>query len=291
MAINRMLARVGLRLVRAAYYAGLQDQVSRLRDEVSRLRADRDAGRFSDVYGSVLYFNPSDEGMHYSGLEGPPVRGEAGYMARHVRPGQTVVDVGANVGMFTMLLSRLVGPAGRVFAFEPGPQSYLLLCKNISANGCKNVVAERAAVLNRSGETDLLVCPTGESDNRIAEVAEREGHERVRVKAIALDDYLDGRPVDFMKVDVQGAEPLVFRGMARTFAANPGLQVITEFVPDPASGFPPEAYLRWLRSFGFSIHRLDDDFEEAQAVSDESLLASVGPGRPRLHTNLVLRRP
>ncbi len=128
-----------------------------------------------------------------------------------VEPGQCVVDVGANIGYFTLLLAKKVGSQGRVIAFEPFSVVYEVLEKNVALNGYGNVTLVNKAVAGRSAAvgfshvgTDLL-----SSIERI--VPDSLNH----VSAVSLDDYFGPvhRRVDFVKVDVEGAELSVLEGM------------------------------------------------------------------------------
>ena len=97
-------------------------------------------------------------------------------------------DIGANVGLYTLLLAMSVGPSGLVFGVEPGPKSYSLLLRNVTVNGYRPARVENAAVSDHSGTVDLLICRTGESDNRIAG-ALLDHHERncMPVRCVSID--------------------------------------------------------------------------------------------------------
>ena len=114
-------------------------------------------------------------------------QGEIGFFVRNIRPGNRVLDLGANVGLFTLLFARCVGPSGMVYAFEPGPLSTALLTANVILNGYQNVIIERAAVTDRSGDVSLYVCSSGESDNRIAGAGLDHLESRVTSAVLLLD--------------------------------------------------------------------------------------------------------
>lgn len=244
------------------------------------LRRDR-----AEVDGHVFVLDAHDSlGLSSVGFFEPVV---TALVKDLVQPGSVVVDVGANIGYFTLLFARAAGPDGHVYAFEPHPGNFRLLETNVRANGYGNVTAVQAAVAEAPGETTLYLAENDHVDHRIYEA------ERARpgqpVQLVSLDTFFASREskVDFVKVDVQGAELRVLMGMRQLIAQNPGLRMVTEFWPYglEAAGSPPEAYLEALRAAGFVLHELDDRRKSPRAVDDADLLARLTP-RNRKHTNL-----
>lgn len=159
-----------------------------------------------------------------------------------VAPGDVVVDIGANVGYYTLLASRRVGPEGRVYAFEPDPVSFGFLERNVRLNGFENVVLEQKAVSNENGKTMLFFDDAIREDSRIykpttgvlAKVLGRSlARKQVEVEMVRLDDYFEGveERVDFIKMDTQGAEGVIIEGLLGLAGRSPGLSMIVEFVP------------------------------------------------------------
>jgi FkbM family methyltransferase len=167
-----------------------------------------------------------------------------------VRPGMTCVDVGANVGHYTRLLARLVGPEGRVLAFEPSHSNFALLAHRRLG---PNVETFQAAVGGSNGTTALHLSSTLNVDHRT--YATDDVRATVQVPLVRLDDALRGEPVDFVKMDVQGYELHVLRGMTGILGGRRPLSMILEFWPwgiRKAGGEPREP-LDVLRSAGFSV--------------------------------------
>jgi len=145
-----------------------------------------------------------------------------------VREGDTVIDIGANIGYFTVLLANLVGPKGKVYAFEPDPRSFSLLRRTIEKNGWHHVVAEQKAVSNKAGEFILYQTRSWTANALV----ENELHvSAVKVQVIALDEYLSDDRIDFIKIDTDGSEPLAIQGMSRLIRRSPNLKVLTEYQP------------------------------------------------------------
>lgn len=204
-------------------------------------------------------------------------------------PGQVVVDVGANVGYFTMLAAHLTTHVGHVYSFEAQPDTYKLLVKGILANWMDPyVTAEHLAVYEKSGSLELFV-RTRFSGNSSLAPSEPESEvddsvEAVRVDAVSLDEYFADHPthVDFIKVDVEGFELQVFRGMRQLLSDNPAVTIMCEWSPDQAAkaGNDPAALVEEFRRHDFSVKLITGGLEDV----DIDRLADMPYG------NIVLRR-
>ena len=210
---------------------------------------------------------------------------EAAWLRSVLREGQAVLDVGANVGYFTLLASNAVGPSGSVVAVEPDAANLRLLRANVWRNGCDNVRIVAAAAGSERGLLALRRSATNAGDHQVHPDA-RAGD--VLVPALALDDVLDGVPVDVVKIDTQGFDHLVVAGLRRTLAACPRAQLMIEFWPDSMRerGTDPAAVVRDYRALGRPIGVLGDDGIANPAADDEILAAA--DASPLRFVNLVL---
>lgn len=209
--------------------------------------------------------------------------------------GMTFVDVGANIGYFTVLAAKRVGPTGRVFSFEPEPHNFELLKRNVDANQLTNVAAHNTAVVDEPKKINMYLSAYNYGDHRIVDgdddsirnVGRR--HKTVSVDGLRLDDCLAAykRPINIIKVDVQGAEYLVLKGMKRTLIANPDVLLLTEFWPwgMRLSGTDPESYLSELRDLGFNAYQLESDGSLVEAPANVHDLEG-----PQEYTNLIFAR-
>jgi FkbM family methyltransferase len=154
-----------------------------------------------------------------------------------VRPGATVVDVGSNVGWFTMLAASLVGPKGRVLAFEPESRSRRLLEQSVRLNQFANVTIYPCAVSDREGEALLHHAP---GPNRGAHSIPRDfGHGGEIVQTRRLDEVLAEEgigEVNFLKVDVEGGEPAVLRGTREALDSGRIQYMSLEWNPEAWAG-------------------------------------------------------
>lgn len=183
-----------------------------------------------------------------------------------------VVDVGAHVGYHTLLSARLVGPQGRVYAFEPHPENYELLVKNIQLNGYHNVTAVRKAVSNRNGTVALFISKNTQRHSLYS--SDQISGETIAVESIALDTFFEAEgwpPINLVKIDIEGGEVASLEGMTGLIRRNPQLKLIIEFNPGclQAANVTPEKFFTALRAKGFTrFHVIDRKLELIEGPQD-----------------------
>ncbi len=205
---------------------------------------------------------------------------ETRLLLERLKAGQTFVDIGANIGYYTLLAARQVGPAGRVFAFEPDPDNFKLLQKNIALNGYANVTLSPQALSNRVGEARLFLNPLNRGDHRLYD--SKDGRAAVTVPQTTLEDYfkkLEPLP-HFIKMDIQGAESAALQGMRNLLSRCPQLILVSEFGPEGLRRFgaDPGNYLKELASLGFRIREIHEASGELKAVDLSELSQRFPPG-------------
>lgn len=177
-----------------------------------------------------------------------------------VKEGDIVVDLGANIGYFSLLAARLVGNRGKVYAFEPEPVNYSLLLKNIELNEYANIVPVPRAVSNVSGRVKLFL---DDKDTGAHTIYPHGRGESIEVQSVTLDEFFEDREqrIDVIKMDIEGAELAALSGMERVIKGNENLKMFIEFYPPGIRrrGDPPEEFIcRLLEDYYFSILAMGD---------------------------------
>lgn len=171
-----------------------------------------------------------------------------------VRPGMTVVDIGAGFGYFSVLAGAHVGPDGTVEAIEADPRNHEILRLNVEANGLSGVVhTHQRAVLNVKRQMELRRNPSLVAQHSLF-AGEKSHPENTWVQAGPLDEIVKGN-VDLMKIDAPGSEPYIFEGMPGVLQRNPHLQIVLEFSAPilKQAGADAQGFLRKLKELGFKI--------------------------------------
>lgn len=205
-------------------------------------------------------------------------------LERLLRPGDTYVDVGANVGIHVLAAAAAVGAGGRVVAIEPFPRTYDLLCQTVWLGGFRSrVETHRCAAADESGQSELFLGPSSGEHSLISHV---EGSESVTVPLRPLDDIVGDRSVSVVKIDAEGGELRVLRGAARLLAANPGLAVVVEFGPShlAVAGETTGGWLGAFEAHGFVYAAVDEATGEVVPISADELAR-------RYSVNLVFAAP
>ena len=177
------------------------------------------------------------------------------------KEGDVVVDLGANIGYYTLLAARIVGSEGRVYAFEPDPLNFKLLVNNIKLNNFTNVITEEKAVSDKTGTLNLYL---DAQDMGAHTLYETDKYKKiVIVESVTLDDYFKGRecPVNIVKMDIEGAELAALKGMENIIKMNKGLKIFAEFHPPwiRRSGIEPEYFASLLLDhYKFTITAIQD---------------------------------
>jgi len=179
-----------------------------------------------------------------------------------IRPGMVIVDVGANIGFYTLQMASWVGPSGKILAFEPDPFTFGLLERRVRASRLANIDVHQLALGDRTGRATLYSSAYNRADNRLAASHVEPHVEASDVQVQRLDEFLSahGSPrIDAFKIDVQGSEAQVLRGAQDTLGR--GVQWIwAEFSPNHlrGAGSAPDEFLEILASAGRSVFEVTE---------------------------------
>ena len=166
------------------------------------------------------------------------------------------MDIGANVGFLTRQFASMVGTSGRVFSFEPDPATFAYLAYN--TRRLSQVARCSTAISDRDGVMSLYLHPTSAMSNSLVNAWE---HARsLEVKTLSFDSWTASANIGrirLIKIDVEGAEPLVLRGMSTTLSLDSRPQIITEFCPANLGGLTAEKEMFQLfTDHGYKLHRI-----------------------------------
>ncbi len=188
--------------------------------------------------------------------EGEPQVQQA--FADHLRPGMIFYDLGANIGFFSLMAARLVGPEGRVFSFEADPVIDARLRENLAYNRFHHATVEEKAVWRESSTVSFACADVSKSADRglgYITTNHASAANVIRVDSVSIDDFcVSHPPPDFIKCDVEGAECEVFRGAANTLR-----QWHPTIVCEMHSADNQFALIRYFREFGYSCRVLDQN--------------------------------
>jgi FkbM family methyltransferase len=201
---------------------------------------------------------------------------ETNILQKEIKQGDVVVDVGAYVGYYTVLLTMLVGPKGKVYAFEPEPENFAFLNKNVGFNDAKAVVY-KSAVGETTGTTELYIDAENKGDHRIYD--SKDGRDVIIVSKVKLDSIIKP-PINFLKLDVQGSETLVLRGAKNLIANSPNLKVLTEFWPyglHRCCQDDGHELLSILTAVGFKLYCIEKNATKPHLVVPTDLLGAFKP--------------
>jgi FkbM family methyltransferase len=212
--------------------------------------------------------------------------------AAFIQPGMNVVDIGANVGLYSVLAQRLAGPQGTVWAFEPSAESFARLSENLDLNAATSVRAFKMALADQHGGSLVMRRDAGFRDGdryavhatpAIVDAAGTQRHEGDEecVPAATLDEFFlsDGQrlpTVDFIKLDVEGGELAVLRGAQRLLKSSPRIVIMFECVADTCqrAGHQQDEVFGLLQGMGFGLYGWHATAGSWR--SDDELLATCG---------------
>jgi FkbM family methyltransferase len=194
------------------------------------------------------------------------------WLSRRVAPGDAFVDVGANIGYFSVLASRLVGPTGNVVAIEASPSIFVALEANLTRNRTTNVRAVNLAASDRSGRVAMFVGPAW--NRALASTVPTEGLEpECEVEAWPLADILTEDELSrarLVKIDLEGGEFAAVRGLAQALETmRPDVELVVEVSPSSLArqGESAEELVSLLRRYGFNVYRLENDYDPSSYVN------------------------
>lgn len=214
-------------------------------------------------------------------------------LSQLIRPGMTVLDIGANFGTNTYVASKAVGETGKVFAFEPDPYNYQGLTDYIKSEKLTYVIPMNLALSNKQGQTNLYLDDINIGNHSLVQENLYTGKTHVKVNTDTLDNLKEQiGEVDFICIDVQGAEPLVFEGAKQMLIENQKLTIFMEFWPSGIKrmGFDSFEFIKTFYSTGFDI-KMHDKRKLSESLKFEDVKSMVTSwDDPSNYANLIMTR-
>jgi len=210
-----------------------------------------------------------------------------------LKPGMCVLDVGANIGLYSAVAARQVTNAGLVVAVEPEPRNCQLIEETKKLNGFENITVVRKALADSTGPGRLFLCKDNQGDHRIYD--NTKTRPALTIACTTLDDLCEElglHHVDVLKMDIQGAEGKALKGMPATLGNNPDIRVMMELWPWglAQAGENALAVLKEIRRLGFEVFRIDRGNRKIRRVTDDGELVPDGSAAFRYNVNLLLQR-
>ncbi|AIA31694.1 FkbM family methyltransferase [Leptospirillum ferriphilum] len=207
--------------------------------------------------GSLIYIDLMDCGVSRNILFGVHEKTETELIRSHLSEGSVFIDIGANIGWFTIQAARWVGKTGNVFSFEPRPSTFVHLTKSIEINGLGNVTAFNMALSDEKG-TAKLISPEGHKSPGSSYLGSGDG---IPVSLVKLDDIIPPlKRLDLIKMDVEGWEPNVIKGATQTIRKLKPI-ILSEISPwmlRERSGISDYEYISLIKSLGYDCQNIEN---------------------------------
>ena len=207
--------------------------------------------------------------------------------------GDVALDIGSNIGYYTLLFAKQVGPEGKIYSFEAEPDNYQILKRNVMTNHYKNVTCEMKAVSDVNGSVSLMKSLNSDGHHHIVSNDSDSEKLLIKIPSVSLDEYFEDidRQISVIKMDIEGAELNALKGMRRLLAENDKIVIIMEFNPSALVRFgtKPRDVLEFLISMGFGLKNIVENEERLEEASIDGLLSTYTVENGR-YTNLYCAR-
>lgn len=204
--------------------------------------------------------------IYYQGFSEPDT---AQFIQKILKPGMTFVDIGAHIGEYTLLSAEILGDSGHIYAFEPQPKIYSLLESNIKVNHLKKISIESCALSNQEGNVQFTIFsePSVSSIKTDLPNSSEQNYRitnTIQVPTITLDSYFESleNQIDLIKLDVEGAELMVFQGANKYLELSEVTAPIWLFEFSPRNykdfGYDAKDLFSLLESYGYMIYEYNN---------------------------------
>ena len=181
----------------------------------------KDGKIMKKVQGSRMILDLNDLGISRElALYGVHERNSTAEVKKIIRPGMKILEIGANIGYYALLESKLAGPSGHLYAIEPSPYNFECLKKNIELNGIRNADLYKAAFGEKRSKAIFYLYDRSNLSSFIKREDMGMKAEEIEVEVTTLDDFLRGKTIDFVRMDVEGYELEILKGGAAALSTE-----------------------------------------------------------------------
>lgn len=215
------------------------------------------------------------------------------FIARHVRPGMNVLDVGANYGYFSMLMAGLIGPKGQIHAVEANPMLGDLMAKSSRVNGFENKlqIINKGVSDQTDQDIDFIYSDDRPMNGKLGENVRERARKKhfpntVKVAVDSIDNMLkNAEPIDFIKVDIEGAEDKFWYGSQQVRDKNPRMMILLEF--NRARYENVDVFIDQIFEQGYQVTKLSHKASLYEPITAEDMKQS----NTAHHMMLAIQRP
>ena len=245
------------------------------RRRLSNFVISRYTSEFVEIDGRKMYLDPTDSlklsFRRYDDFT-------ENFVKSRIKKNDTIIDLGANIGYWTLFFAQNVGDNGKIFAFEPEPSLFELLKKNVNVNNFLNVITIQKAVSNKTQKTKLFLSHNP-NDHRIYDPSDER--KSIEIECIRLDDYFKNfnGEINFIKSNIQGADFAAILGMPEIIKKSKNLEIIAEYSSAllEGFGFSPRDFLMTLQKTGFKLFDLNSQEKKIIPVEIDQFLEQYSP--------------
>ncbi|MFH0730693.1 MAG: FkbM family methyltransferase [Pseudomonadota bacterium] len=231
-----------------------------------------------------LFVDLSDRVIGHGIIKGQYESEEVDFLKSVVKPGDTVLDIGANIGFFTIVMADLIGETGKSYSFEPLQRNFKLLKRSIEENKFDDRATIEHAAVGETQGTLKLISPTetlnlGGAFLKTGDTKVPPGHIAEDVTVIRLDNYLIQHPVKFIKIDIEGAELLALRGAMSILTEDKPI-IMAELNPPQlkkVSKCTSAEFISEMNKYGYNCYKLNSGKvgQKITSLSSDEILSVV----------------
>lgn len=274
--VGKFLIKIGGRIFLSASMASLSRKIA---DSILKNIIPQEG--ILDIQGFKIKIGKETRFLPLIGYYEPSV---TSLIKKEVKKGMQVFDLGANIGWFTLFLSKQVGNTGHVYSFEPDPYYYKILKENVELNNLENVSIFQLAVSDKNGTARFNL---NEWFGTYVLESKTRTDNSITVETITLDEFCKKHRtrIDFLKMDIEGSEPKAFAGMKDSIMNNSSIRIVSEFNPDAIidTGYSPKEHLNSLESVGFVINQIVENHSGEFKPAQKEKLLKLGKNSANLY--------